>query len=133
MGQPDDFSSFMSAVIDKTSFEKIRGYIDEAKNSSECEIIAGGKYNSDVGYFVEPTVILTKNPHYRSMVEEIFGPVLTIYVYPHKEYEKTLELCDQSSSYGLTGSIFAKDLEAQNIAFEKLRFTAGNFYINDKV
>lgn len=132
MGQPDDLSSFMSAVIDKAAFEKITGYIEYAKNQSDCEIIFGGQYSSQTGYFIQPTVILTTNPTSKTMVEEIFGPVLTIYVYPHDKFEETLELCDKSTNYGLTGSIFARDIEAQNIAFEKLRFSTGMFYINDK-
>lgn len=132
MGQPDDFSSFMGAVIDKNSFKKISTYIQEAKLNKSCEIIVGGKCDDSVGYFVEPTIIVTTDPHYKTMCEEIFGPVLTIYVYNHQEFEQTMELCDKTSPYALTGSIFAQDREAVILASEKLRFAAGNFYINDK-
>lgn len=133
LGQPDDFSSFMGAVIDKTSFKKISGYIQEARSSKSCEILVGGKCDDSVGYFVEPTIIVTTDAQYKTMNEEIFGPVLTIYVYNHQEYEQTLDLCDKTSPYALTGAIFAKDREAIMLATEKLRFCAGNFYINDKV
>lgn len=132
MGQPDDFSTFMTAVIDHTAFKKIVGYIEHAKASKDCEIICGGGYNDKVGYFIEPTVIVTTNPYSKTMVEEIFGPVLTIYVYPSQEFEKTLRICDESTSYGLTGSIFAQDIKAIETANDILRFAAGNFYINDK-
>jgi len=131
MGQPDDFTTFVSAVIDKNSFNNIKGYIDEAKKSSECEII-GGKYDDSQGYFIEPTVIVCKNPKYRSMEEEIFGPVLSIYVYPADQFEQTLQLCDETSPYALTGSIFAQDRYAIDVATKKLFNSSGNFYINDK-
>lgn len=132
MGDPEDFRNFMTAVIDQNAFNNIKAYIDFAKNSDEAEIIVGGKCDDSKGYFIEPTVILTKNPHFKLMKEEIFGPVLTIYVYDENKYEETLELCDKTSPYGLTGAIFAKSREAIILAEEKLRHAAGNFYINDK-
>lgn len=131
-GQSDDFSAFMSAVIDKASFQNIKRYIDEAKSSPDAEIIAGGTYDDSKGYFVDPTVILCKKPDYRTMQEEIFGPVLSIYVYPADKFEETLKLCDETSPYALTGSIFAQDRYAVDTATKMLRYAAGNFYINDK-
>ncbi len=132
MGDVEDFTNFMNAVIDKAAFETIKGYIDYAKNASDAEILIGGKCDDSVGYFIEPTVILTDNPHFKTMEEEIFGPVLTIYVYKDSEYEKTLELCDSTSPYALTGAVFANDRKAIEIAEAKLTHSAGNFYINDK-
>jgi len=132
MGDVEDFSVFMGAVIDKNSFDNIKSYIDYAKNSKDAKIIAGGGCDSSVGYFVEPTVILTTDPKFKSIREEIFGPVLTIYVYEDADFEKTLELCDQTSPYALTGAIFAEDRLAVKKAFDVLRYSAGNFYINDK-
>jgi len=132
IGQPDDFSTFFSAVIDKNSFNNIKGYIEHAKASSDCEIIVGGKYDDSVGYFVHPTIIVTKDPKYKSMEEEIFGPVLTIYVYPADKYEETLRLCDQTSPYSLTGSLFARERYAIDLGSRLLRNASGNFYINDK-
>lgn len=132
MGSPEDFTNFINAVIDERAFDKITNYIAEAKKSSECEVICGGEYSKSKGYFISPTVILTKNPHYRTMVEEIFGPVLTIYVYEDKKFEETLDLVDSSTAYSLTGSIFARDRKAVVTAIHKLRNAAGNFYINDK-
>ncbi|HOT77330.1 MAG TPA: aldehyde dehydrogenase family protein, partial [Candidatus Wallbacteria bacterium] len=132
MGDVEDFSVFMGAVIDKSSFDNIKSYIDYAKNSKDAKIIAGGGCDSSRGYFVEPTVILTTDPRFKSMQEEIFGPVLTIYVYKDVDFEKTLELCDQTSPYALTGAIFAEDRTAVKTAFDTLRYSAGNFYINDK-
>lgn len=116
----------------KAAFASIISYIEYAKNSSDATIIAGGNYNDSKGYFIEPTVILTTDPHFKTMQEEIFGPVITIYVYPDNEYEKTLEICDSTSPYGLTGSIIAKDRHAINVASKALMNAAGNFYINDK-
>ncbi|HNY37935.1 MAG TPA: aldehyde dehydrogenase family protein, partial [Petrotogaceae bacterium] len=131
-GSPEDFRNFVNAVIDKSSFDKIKEYIEYCKSNSDAEIITGGKYNDSVGYFIEPTTVLVKDPFFKTMQEEIFGPLLTIYVYPDGKYEETLEICDRTSLYGLTGSIFAKDrlavLKAQSI----LKNSAGNFYINDK-
>jgi len=131
-GQSDDFEVFVSAVIDKNSFDNIKGYIDHAKESSDADILIGGKYDDSVGYFIEPTVILAKTPKYKSMEEEIFGPVLTIYVYPADHYEETLRLCDATSPYALTGSIFARDRTAVATANKLLRHSSGNFYVNDK-
>nr|WP_312579687.1 L-glutamate gamma-semialdehyde dehydrogenase [Sedimentibacter sp.] len=131
-GDVDDFSNFMGAVIDKNSFNNIKKYIEYVKNSSDAEIIFGGKCDDSVGYFVEPTVILTTNPHFKTMEEEIFGPVLTVYIYEDKDFDNILELCDNTSKYGLTGSIFAKDRYAIEKAEEKLVNSAGNFYVNDR-
>ncbi len=132
MGTTEDFRNFINAVIDEKSFDKIASYIDAASLSSEAEIIAGGNYDKSVGYFIEPTVILAKDPKYTTMCEEIFGPVLTIYVYPDEAYADTLELVNSTSPYSLTGAIFAKDRAALVLATQKLRHAAGNFYINDK-
>jgi 1-pyrroline-5-carboxylate dehydrogenase len=132
VGDISDFSNFMGAVIDSAAFERITGYLRLAADSNDCTIISGGQGNDSVGYFVEPTLIETTHPHHRLMEEEIFGPVLTIYIYPEGEFEETLLLCDQTSPYGLTGSVFGTDRKAIDLALEKLRFAAGNFYINDK-
>jgi 1-pyrroline-5-carboxylate dehydrogenase len=132
MGDVRDFSNFVNAVIDESSFDNIAGYIERAKKSKNAEIIYGGKCDKSVGYFIEPTLILAKKPDYESMVEEIFGPVLTIYVYEDDKYEETLKLCDATSPYALTGSIFAHDRYAIMIADKYLRYSSGNFYINDK-
>eukprot|EP01087_Luapelamoeba_hula_P005995 TRINITY_DN1610_c0_g1_i1.p1 TRINITY_DN1610_c0_g1~~TRINITY_DN1610_c0_g1_i1.p1 ORF type:complete len:613 (-),score=90.68 TRINITY_DN1610_c0_g1_i1:50-1858(-) len=132
IGQPDDFSNFMTAVIDKNSFQNIKGYIDHARTSPDAEIVYGGKCDDSTGFFIEPTVILAKKPDYKSMQEEIFGPVLTVYVYPANQYEETLELCDKTSPYALTGAIFANDRYAVDTAQRYLKNAAGNFYINDK-
>ncbi|WP_404827055.1 L-glutamate gamma-semialdehyde dehydrogenase [Desulfuromonas versatilis] len=132
MGPPSDFTNLVNAVIDKGAFRDITGYIDYAKKSEDAEIIIGGGYDDSKGYFIEPTVILAKTPRFKTMVEEIFGPVLTIYVYDKESYEEALELCDQSSAYGLTGAIFAREREAVSLALAKLENAAGNFYINDK-
>ena len=132
MGSPEDPSNFINAVIDGVSFEKSKSYIDRAKASSEAEVIIGGNCDKSKGWFVQPTVILTTNPHYESMVEEIFGPILTIYVYEDKDWVKTLELVDTTSEYALTGAIFAKCRYAIDEATKALENAAGNFYINDK-
>ncbi|MGV0923006.1 L-glutamate gamma-semialdehyde dehydrogenase [Empedobacter tilapiae] len=132
LGSPEDFSNFMTAVIDKNSFEKSKAYIDRAQASSEAEIVIGGTYDDSVGYFVQPTVIKATNPKYESMVEEIFGPILSIYVYDENEFEATLKLVDETSAYALTGSIFAKDRAAVELAAKALKNACGNFYINDK-
>jgi 1-pyrroline-5-carboxylate dehydrogenase len=132
MGGVEDFSNLVNAVIDEASFDNCVNYIEHAKKSKDAEIIMGGKYDKKKGYFVEPTVILAKNPKYKSMEEEIFGPILTIYVYKNADYKKTLDLCDSTSPYALTGSIFAQNREAILIADEKLKYAAGNYYINDK-
>lgn len=132
MGGTEDFGNFINAVIDEKAFDSIAGYIDKAKQNPMNEIIAGGKYDKSKGYFIEPTVILTKDPSSITMCEEIFGPVLTIYVYHAENFEQTLELVDQTSPYALTGSILARDRYAIELATRKLTNAAGNFYINDK-
>jgi len=132
MGSPVDFENLVNAVIDEAAFDKIVSYIDYAKKSSELEIIFGGNANKDKGYFIEPTVVVTSNPKSKLMEEEIFGPVVTMYVYDPKKYEETLSLCDQTSQYGLTGAILAKDREAIIKAQEILYYAAGNFFVNDK-
>lgn len=132
MGDVQDFSNFINAVIDEASFDNIKTYLDYAKQSPDAEIVFGGRADKSVGYFVEPTVILTTNPRFKSMVEEIFGPVLTLFLYDDDRYEETLDLCDATSPYGLTGSIFARDRYAVQTALDRLQYSAGNFYINDK-
>ena len=132
MGDARDFTNFMTAVIDQRAFDKITGYIDRAKASDVCEIVAGGGSDASVGWFIEPTIIVTSDPNYESMVEEIFGPVLTIYLYEDDDFQGVLKICDEASQYALTGSIFATNDVDIEIAFNALRFTAGNFYINDK-
>ena len=132
MGSPDDTSNFVNAVISERSFDKIASYIEFAKQANDAEIIAGGKYDKSVGYFVEPTVIVTTNPYFKSMVEEIFGPVITIYVYEADNFEETLKIVDSTSEYALTGSIIANDRYAIQKALIALEHSAGNFYINDK-
>jgi 1-pyrroline-5-carboxylate dehydrogenase len=132
MGGSEDFSNFITAVIDRKSYDKITGYIDAVKESDDAEIIIGGDYDDSKGYFVSPTVVLASNPHSLTMEEEIFGPVLTIYVYEDNDFEKTLDILDATSPYALTGSIFAKGRDVIAKATERLRHTAGNFYINDK-
>ena len=132
MGVPDDFKNFMTAVIDKAAFKNICEYIDFARNSEEAEILTGGTYDDSKGYFIEPTTIVTSNPHFKTMEEEIFGPVLTIYIYEDGDLEQTLNLCDQTSPYALTGAVWAQDRQAIVMISDKLRNAAGNFYINDK-
>ncbi|MBT3301056.1 MAG: L-glutamate gamma-semialdehyde dehydrogenase [Bacteroidetes bacterium] len=132
LGDVTEFGNFMNAVIDENSFDNIMSYIDHAKKASDAEVIFGGHGDKSVGYFIEPTVILTSNPQYKSMEEEIFGPVLTIYIYKDKDFEKTLDICDQTSPYALTGSIFSNDRAAMTKACNTLKYAAGNFYYNDK-
>ncbi len=132
MGDVKDFTNFMNAVIDKPAFKNITSYIDYAKNSSDAEIISGGNYDDSKGYFIEPTVIVTTDPHFKTMEEEIFGPVITLFVYDENKYEETLKLCDSTSPYALTGCVFAKDRYAVEKAIIGLQHAAGNFYINDK-
>lgn len=132
LGSPAEFSNFVNAVIDERAFDKIAGYIDYVKEQSDAEIITGGGYDKSEGYFIEPTVVVTTNPKFRTMVEEIFGPVLTIYVYDADKFEETLKLVDETSEYALTGAILAKDRYAINLAAKVLENAAGNFYINDK-
>ena len=131
-GPTEDFTNFVNAVIDKKAFDKIAQYIEQARKNPLNEIIAGGKYDDSKGYFIEPTVIVTKDPSSVTMCEEIFGPVLTIYVYQHDNFEETLSLVDKTSPYALTGSIISKDRYAIDLAVKKLVNAAGNFYINDK-
>ncbi len=132
MGSPENLENFVTAVISKDSFDKLTGYIDRAKQDSEAEVIIGGSYDQSVGYFIEPTVILTTNPKYVTMETELFGPVLTIYVYEDEKWEETLELVDSTSEYALTGAVFSQDRYAIEVASKKLQNAAGNFYINDK-
>jgi 1-pyrroline-5-carboxylate dehydrogenase len=132
MGDIEDFRTMLGAVIDKSAYEKIVNYIEEIKNAPETEILAGGSYDDSKGYFIEPTIVQTNDPKYFSMVEEIFGPVFTLYVYSNDKYKETLRLCDETSPYGLTGSIFAQERKAIILATEILRYSAGNFYINNK-
>jgi 1-pyrroline-5-carboxylate dehydrogenase len=132
MGTVEDFSNFINAVIDEKSFDKIEGYIKNVAKSSAASILVGGKCDKSKGYFIQPTIIETRDPAYVTMCEEIFGPVLTIYVYDARKFEETLKIVDTTSPYALTGSIFAKDRNAVELATNKLRHAAGNFYINDK-
>lgn len=132
MGSPEDFRNFVNAVIDEKSFNNIKRYIDQAKKDPKAEIWVGGKCDSREGWFVQPTVIQAKDPKYVTMCEEIFGPVLTVYIYNANQFEKTLELLDNTSPYALTGAIIARDRAAIELATSKLRNAAGNFYINDK-
>lgn len=132
MGGVEDFSNFMNAIIDEVSYDNLVEYIENARKDPDAEIIFGGNYDKSKGYFIEPTVILAKDPQYVTMVEELFGPVVTIYVYESGKFEETLDLLDKTSIYALTGAIFAKNKEAIEIATKKLVNAAGNFYINDK-
>lgn len=132
MGDPGDLSNFVNAVIHESSFDKITSYIAQAKSAVDAEIVVGGNYDKSVGYFIEPTVILAKTPRYTTMETELFGPVITIYVYNENDFENTLELVDTTSEYALTGAIFSRDRYAIELASEKLKNCAGNFYINDK-
>ncbi len=132
IGDVRDFDNFVNAVIDEASYNNIMNYIEKAKNSSDAKILIGGNGNKTEGYFIEPTIILTTNPHFVTMEEEIFGPVMTIYVYKDSEFEETLKICDNTSPYALTGSIFSEDKYALLKACKILRYSAGNFYFNDK-
>ncbi len=132
VGDVEDFRNFMGAVIDLQAFRSIKSYIEYAKESPEAEIICGGKCDDTVGFFIDPTVIVTTNPHFKTMQEEIFGPVLTIYVYKDEDIEEALNLCDSTSIYGLTGAVFAQDRKAIVEIEKRLTHAAGNFYINDK-
>ena len=132
MGDVRDASNFINAVIDEKSFDNIASYIDYAKSSNNAEIVFGGTYDKSVGYFIRPTLIKTSDPHFKSMEEEIFGPVLTAYIYEDNKLEEAIELCNTTSPYGLTGAVFSTDrYEAERIC-NRLRYAAGNFYINDK-
>ena len=132
VGSPEDFSTFVNAVIDQAAFDRITGYIEYAREHEAAKIIAGGGYDKSKGYFIDPTVILTADPQFKTMQEEIFGPVLTVYVYADEEFEATLDLCDRTSPYALTGAIFSRDRMAVAAARRRLVNAAGNFYINDK-
>ncbi len=132
IGSPEDFSNFINAVIDEKSFKKITKYIDEAKQADGVELVAGGNYDDSKGWFIAPTIFEVKDPMYRTMCEEIFGPVLTVYVYEAENFDEILEVVDKTSLYALTGSIFSRDRHAIDLATKKLRNAAGNFYINDK-
>ncbi len=132
MGAPDDFGNFVTAVIHERSFDKLASYIDKANADSDAEIIVGGKYDKSVGYFIEPTVIVTTNPHYETMETELFGPIITIFIYEDKDWTETLKLVDSTSAYALTGAVFSKDRYAIEEATVALQNAAGNFYINDK-
>ena len=132
MGDPEDFSNFMNAVIDKPAFDSISKFIDFANDSSDAQILTGGKYNEEKGYFIEPTTILTSDPKFRTMCEEIFGPVLTIFLYDPTKWHETLKLVDSTSEYALTGCVISEDKKALKEAKDALIHSAGNFYINDK-
>ncbi|HBI00348.1 MAG TPA: L-glutamate gamma-semialdehyde dehydrogenase [Flavobacterium sp.] len=132
MGSPEDFSNFFTAVIHEGSFDKLAKFIDQAKKDKDAEVIIGGNYDKSVGYFIEPTVILTTNPKYATMETELFGPVLTIYVYDDKKWKETLTLIDETSEYALTGAVFSQDRYAITEATQALENCAGNFYVNDK-
>jgi 1-pyrroline-5-carboxylate dehydrogenase len=132
VGSPEDFSTFVNAVIDRSAFDSITGTIEYAREHNAAEIIAGGGYDRSSGYFIDPTVIVTTDPFFKTMQEEIFGPVLTLYVYADEQFEETLDLCDRTSPYALTGAIFARDRTAVATARRRLVNAAGNFYINDK-
>jgi 1-pyrroline-5-carboxylate dehydrogenase len=132
MGDVSDFQNFMGAVIDAGSFKTQRDAIEEAKAADKVEVLVGGGYDDSEGYFVEPTVLETTDPNFRTMRDELFGPVVTTYVYPEGKYGETLDLIDQGAPYGLTGAVFARERDAVDLAGEKLRYAAGNFYVNDK-
>lgn len=132
MGSPEDFGNFITAVIHESSFNKLVSYIEQAKKDVDAEIIVGGNYDKSVGYFIEPTIIVTTNPKYTTMETELFGPIVTIYVYEDSDWETTLELVDQTSEYALTGAVFSKDRYAIEQATIALQNAAGNFYVNDK-
>ena len=132
MGSPIDFNNFMTAVIHKDAFKRISSYIDYAKNSDECKILHGGNYDDTVGYFVQPTIILTTNHQFKTMQEEIFGPVVTLYVYDDNDWKNMLDIVDNTSGYALTGAYISKDEESIDYALKKLKYSAGNFYVNDK-
>lgn len=132
MGSPEDMSNFITAVIHEGSFDKLAKYINKAKKDKKAKIIAGGKCDKKVGYFIEPTVIVTEDPKYTTMCTELFGPVMTIYVFEDKNWEKTLQLVDETSEYALTGAVFSEDRYALEVAIKALENAAGNFYVNDK-
>jgi 1-pyrroline-5-carboxylate dehydrogenase len=132
VGDPADFTNFMGAVIDRPAFDKIKGYIDAARGAAGVRIVAGGQCNDADGYFIQPTVLEVDDPGYRTMCEEIFGPALTVHVYADAQWEETLKTVNTTSPYALTGAVFAQDRRAVDQAMDRLRFAAGNFYVNDK-
>ena len=132
MGTPEDTSNFINSVIDDRAFKKLSGAIEEAKKDADAEIIVGGGYDDSVGYFIEPTIIVTTNPQYKTMCNELFGPIITIYVYEDEQWEEVLDIVDKTSEFALTGAIFSGDRYVIDIATNKLENAAGNFYINDK-
>jgi 1-pyrroline-5-carboxylate dehydrogenase len=132
MGSPEDMNNFITAVIHEGSFDKLAGFIDQAKSDNNAEIVVGGNYDKSKGYFIEPTVILTKDPKYTTMCTELFGPVVTIYIFEDNAWEETLHLVDETSEYALTGAVFSKDRYALELGVKLLQNAAGNFYINDK-
>ncbi len=132
IGPTEDFSNYMGAVIDKNAFDKITGYIEHVRESDDAEIIYGGTYDEKEGYFIKPTIVLTKNPKDETLENEIFGPIISVYLYDDDKFDETLELCDSTSPYALTGAVFAREREVINYMEEKLAYSAGNFYINDK-
>ncbi len=132
MGSPEDMGNFITAVIHEGSFDKLASYIDKAKKDKKAKIIVGGNYDKSEGYFIEPTVIVTKDPNYTTMSTELFGPVVTIYVFEDKKWEETLELVDNTSEYALTGAVFSEDRYELEVAIKALKNAAGNFYVNDK-
>lgn len=132
MGSPIDFNNFMTAVIHENAFDRISNYIDFAKSSDDCEILHGGNYDKSVGYFVEPTILLTKNHQFKTMQEEIFGPVVTMFIYKDEEWLEMLDIVDKTSDYALTGAFISENEDSIDVALNKLRYSAGNFYINDK-
>jgi len=132
MGDVSDFSNFMGAVIDRAAYEKLTGYLDHVRGSPDAEILVGGEADDALGYFIRPTLVEAGRPDFRTMKEELFGPVVTLYVYPEARWPETLDLVDQTSPYALTGAVFAEDREAIAEAHRRLRYAAGNFYVNDK-
>jgi 1-pyrroline-5-carboxylate dehydrogenase len=132
MGDPRDFTNFVSAVIDQKAYDKIKGYIDAARSSPDAEVIGGGECDDSEGWFVRPTIIVARSPDYVTMCDEVFGPVMTVYVYRDEDWSDTLRVVDGTSPYALTGAVFARDRTAIREAMEALRHAAGNFYINDK-
>jgi 1-pyrroline-5-carboxylate dehydrogenase len=130
MGDPHDFTNFLAAVIDRKAFTKITGYVEDARGNAK--VLQGGGARDDVGYFIEPTLVETSDPHYRLMQEEVFGPVVCVHPYPDDKWDQTLQLIDRTSPYGLTGAVFSRDRGAIHQTMTVLRNAAGNFYINDK-
>jgi 1-pyrroline-5-carboxylate dehydrogenase len=132
MGPPEDFRNFMCAVIDEPSFDKLIGYIERARKDKDAEVIMGGGYDKSTGYYIQPTIIQVTDPSYFTMSEELFGPILSVYIYDDNKWEETLDLLDKTSVYGLTGALFASDRQIIESATRTLQYAAGNYYINDK-